>query len=88
MAFSPKEKKMIVELFKETGTYFSKQKNKDIPYANLFIKIGDKLIPIEVKYFPNPNFDDRDPAYSSRKYLLEAAAQPLPPRSENPPSNK
>ena len=79
---------MIVELFKQTGTYFSEQKKKDVPYVNLFLKIGDKLIPIEVKYFPNPNFGDRDPAYSSRKYLLEAAAQLLPPRSENPSSEE
>ena len=71
-----------VLLFKQSGTYFSKEKNRDIPYCNFFLRINDKMIPIEVKYFPNPNFDNRDPAFSNRKYLLEAVAELLPPRSE------
>ena len=45
------------------------------------------MIPIEVKYFPNPNFENRDPAFSNRKFLLEAFAELLPPRTESSTSD-
>lgn len=76
-----------VLLFKQCSTYFSQEKNRDIPYCNFFIRINDKLIPIEVKYFPNPKFDNRDPAFSNRKFLLEAVAELLPPRTESSTSD-
>ena len=58
---------VTVVLFKKEGTYFSKSKNKDVPYTNFFLRVNaGPLIPVEVKYFKNPQFDNRDPGYQGR----------------------
>ena len=73
---------MTVNLYKKTGTYFSEKDQKDKPYTNFYIKCNDQLIPVEVKYFPNPQFQDRDPGYQGRFAVLSAFAELLPEREE------
>lgn len=69
---------VTVVLFKKEGTYFSKSKNKDVPYTNFFLRVNaGPLIPVEVKYFKNPQFDNRDPGYQGRVSALSALAMPL-----------
>ena len=57
---------MEVKLFKKTGTYFSEKDKKDKPFTNFYIQCNDELIPVEVKYFPNPKTDNRDSRRRSR----------------------
>ena len=71
-----------IKLYKKEGTYFSKEKNKDVPFTNYYLKVGDELIPVEVKYFSNPSFDGRDPGYSARRAVLSAFAEILPEREK------
>ena len=78
---------MEVKIFKKTGTYFSKEKNKDVPFTNFYVQCNDQLIPIEVKYFPNPQFENRDPGYQGRFAVLSAFAEILPEKNENPRIN-
>ncbi len=73
---------MTVNLYKKTGTYFSEKDQKDKPYTNFYIKCNDQLIPVEVKYFPNPQFQDRDPGYQGRFAVLSAFAEPLPEKED------
>ena len=73
---------MTVNLYKKTGTYFSEKDKKDKPYTNFYIKCNDQLIPVEVKYFPNPQFQDRDPGYQGRFAVLSAFAEPLPEKED------
>ena len=73
---------MLVNLYKKTGTYFSEKDNKDKPYTNFYIKCNDQLIPVESKYFPNAQFDNRDPGYQGRFAVLSAFAEILPEKEE------
>ena len=73
---------MLVNLYKKTGTYFSEKDNKDKPYTNFYIKCNDQLIPVEIKYFPNAQFDNRDPGYQGRFAVLSAFAEFLPEKEE------
>ena len=73
---------MEVKLYKKDGTYFSERDNKDKPYTNFYITCNDELIPVEVKYFPNPKLDNRDPGYSARFAVLRAFATPLPEKEK------
>ena len=75
---------MEIKLMKREGTYFSKTKNKDVPYTNFYIKCNDTLVPVEVKYFPNEAFEGRDPGYASRMMLLSTLAEPLPEKVDEP----
>jgi hypothetical protein len=61
---------MTISLYKKTGTCFSKEKNKDVPFTNFYVKCNEKLIPVEIKYFPNPQFENRDPGYQGRFAVL------------------
>lgn len=76
---------MLVKLFKKTGTYVSKEDKKEKRYSNFYVQCGDKMIPVEVSYFPSDKFDGRDPNYNGRKQVLEAFAELLP---ESEDSNK
>ncbi|MBO5907499.1 MAG: hypothetical protein J6Q85_05070 [Clostridia bacterium] len=69
---------MEVKLYKKEGTYFSEKDQKDKHYTNFYVACNDNLIPVEVKYFPNKDLNDRDPGYSSRFAVLSAFAEPLP----------
>ena len=75
-----------VKLYKKEGTYFSKSKNKDVPYINFYLSINGNNIPVEVKYFPNEKFDGRDPGYSGRVAVMSTFAVPYP-ESENSDSS-
>ncbi len=67
-----------VELFKRKGTYKDKKTGEDKNFTNFFVRCGDELIPIEVKFFEND--DGRDPRYSARRAVLSAFAVVLPER--------
>ena len=82
------EIKTEFRLYKKTGTYFSKEKNKDVPFTNFYIKANDELIPIEVKYFPNPKTDNRDLGYSKRMAILSFIAETLPDKDKEAPKQE
>ena len=69
---------MEIKLYKKEGTYFSEKDKKDKPFTNFYIQCSDVLIPVEIKYFPNANFQNRDPGYQGRFAVLSAFAEPLP----------
>ena len=73
---------MEVKLYKKNGTYFSEKDKKDKPFTNFYIKCNDQLIPVEVKYFPNPKLENRDPGYSGRFQVLSAFAEVLPDKED------
>lgn len=67
-----------LELYKKEGTFHSETKNKDVPFVNLYLQVNyGEMIPIAVKYFPNPMFEDRDPSYASRMGLISGLANKL-----------
>lgn len=70
-----------IKLYKKEGTYTDKN-GKEKQFINFYIQANDTLIPFEVKYFPNPKFDDRDPGYQSRVAVLALLAEPLPEREK------
>lgn len=72
---------MQVGLFKKKGTYKDKE-GKDKYFVNFFIQCGDKMIPIEVKYFEQEKFGGKDPAYAGRKEVMDAMAQELPEKEK------
>lgn len=72
---------MTVELYKKEGKYVDKKDNKEKPFVNFFVKCGDKLIPIDVKYFPNEKCGDRDPGYQGKMEVMRAFADTLPEKS-------
>ena len=72
---------MTVQLFKQEGTYVDKKDGKEKPYVNFSLKCGDKLIPIEIKFFANRKCDGRDPGFSGKKEVMKAFAETLPEKS-------
>ena len=80
---------MEIKLYKREGKYWNEEKKKHIPYVNFYVKCNDKLIPVEVKYFPNDQFQGRDPGYSGRMAVMSAFAEVLPeiPKEENQEEN-
>ena len=74
---------MDIKLYKKEGTYFSEKDQKDKHYTNFYIQCNDQLIPVEVKYFPNPKTNDRDPSYQGRFAVLSAFATVLPEKENN-----
>lgn len=76
MAQSQKEQYMQIELLKQNVEY--KDKNGvDRKGTNLFIKVEQTLIPIEVKYFAD-KITGVDAQFSKRKFLLSSVASELP----------
>ena len=65
-----------VKIFKKEGTYIDKN-GKEKPFTNFYLQANDKMIPIEVKYFPNDKFEGRDPGYQGRVAVLSLLAQPV-----------
>lgn len=65
-----------IKLFKRTGTY--EKDGKDKQFTNFYLGLNDNLIPIEVKYFPNKQFNDRDPGYQARFAAVDLVAELLP----------
>ena len=72
-----------VKLYKKEVTYYSEDKQKDVPFTNFYLSINGNNIPIEVKYFPNKQFNDRDPGYSGRMAVMSTFAEPFPEKAEN-----
>ena len=70
---------MMVELYKKKVTYHNEQ-NEEKTATNFYVKCGDVLVPVEVKYFEDKaTHTDRN--YGSRKTLLSAFAQELPDKT-------
>ena len=72
---------MQVGLFKKKGTYKDKE-GKEKYFINFYVQCGSKMVPVEVKYFPNAQFDGRDPAFSGRKELMDAFAEEFPEKEK------
>ena len=43
----------MVELFKRKETYTDKRTGEEKHFTNFFVKCGDELVPVEVKFFEN-----------------------------------
>ena len=72
-----------IKLYKKEGTYFNQNKQKDVPFTNFYISINGNNIPVEVKYFPNQDFNGRDPGYSARMAVLSTFAVPFPEKDDS-----
>lgn len=71
---------MQVELFKKMSTYKNKDGEEKIA-TNFYIKCGNELVPIEVKYFGGKN-GESDSNYRGRKFFLSAIAEELPAKKK------
>ena len=67
-----------VQLFKRKRPYKDADGKEKIA-TNFYIKCGDEgdLIAIDIHYFQNPLFENRDPGYTGRKAVMEAFATTL-----------
>ncbi|MCM1043264.1 MAG: hypothetical protein NC350_03530 [Corallococcus sp.] len=68
-----------VKLYKKNAKYLDKE-NKERTATNFYLKCGDSLIPIEVKFFASKE-DGRDNQYASRKSVMSAFAEELPDKA-------
>lgn len=75
-----------VELFKRKGTYTDKRTGEEKLFTNFFVKCGDELVPVEVKFFEDK--EGRDPRYSARRAVMSAFAAVLPEREGQPKDKK
>lgn len=71
---------MQVALFKKEGKYPDKATGKDKLFTNLYVRAGNTLVPIEVKYFGSDKEPDKQ--YGPRRAVLQAFADDLPPLSD------
>lgn len=74
---------MEIKLYRKNGTYTKKDTGEQKPYTNLYVKIGNSLIPINVPYFPNDALNGRDLNYNSRVSIIKAVAEELPEKTDN-----
>lgn len=74
-----------VELFKQTGKYTDK-KGEEKNFTNFYVKCGDELVPVQVKFFEND--EGNDPRYAPRKAVMSAFASRLPPLPEKKETDK
>ena len=67
-----------VQLFKVKKPYKDAEGTEKVA-TNFYVKCGEEgdLIAIDIHYFPNAQFSDRDPGYASRKAVMEAFATTL-----------
>ena len=70
-----------IKLYKKEGTYTNKE-GKEKQFTNFYINCNGKMIPIEVKYFPNEKLENRDPGYQGRVAVLSMLAETLPDKVE------
>lgn len=70
-----------VELFKKKSKYNDKD-GQEKTATNFYVKCGDVLVPVEVKYFPDKD-TNHDTGYASRKAVLSAFAEELPELKTN-----
>ena len=59
-----------VELFKRKGTYTDQRTGEEKPFTSFFVKCGDELVPIQVRFYEGE--EGKDPRYSARKTVLSA----------------
>lgn len=67
---------MQVDLFKKISNYKNKDGEEKVA-TNFYIKCGNELVPVEIKYFEGQN-GENDPNYRARKMLLSAFANEFP----------
>ena len=72
-----------VKVFRKEGTYKNNE-GKEKRFTNFSLGINGYMIPIEVKYFPNPNNNNRDAGYAARVSKLELVSEPLPEVEKKP----
>ena len=70
---------MQVDLLKKQVSYKDKE-GTEKKATNFYLRCGDTLVPIEIKYFPDENNVDK--AYGARKSVLSAFASVLPDKDE------
>ena len=70
---------MQVELFKRIVTYKDGE-GEERKATNFFLKCGDVLVPVEVKYFEDKE-TGKDKNFVTRKTVLSAFADELPERN-------
>lgn len=68
-----------VSLLKKNGSYMKDGEEKKV--TNFFVRCGDVLVPIEVKYFESKE-TGKDDRYRERRVLLSAFAEELPELSD------
>ncbi len=71
---------MEVKLYAQKGIYTDKE-NKEQPFTNFYLQCGGQLVPIDVKYFKKKD-GEKDKGFIVRKGVLEAFAEPLPPKEQ------
>lgn len=71
---------MQVELYKKNVEYTTNSGEKKTA-TNYFVKCGDVLVPVEVKYFED-KVTHEDKQYRTRRTLMSAFAEELPEREK------
>ncbi len=71
-----------VKFFKKTSSYVDKNDGKDKTAVNFYIKCGDVLVPVQVRYFEDKTTGE-DSHYRERKVLLTAFAEELPNKDDS-----
>ena len=66
-----------MKLYKKKVTYKDKNTGEEKTAVNFSLKLGDALIPIEVKFFPDKK-TKKDLQYASRRAVVLAFAEDLP----------
>ena len=75
-----------VELFKRKGTYTDQRTGEEKPFTSFFVKCGDELVPIQVRFYEDE--EGKDPRYSARKTVLSAFSAMLPDQEEQAKGKK
>lgn len=75
-----------VSLLKKNGSYVNKD-GEEKKVTNFFVRCGDVLVPIEVKYFESKE-TGKDDRYRERRVLLSAFAEELPDKGKNGKAEK
>ena len=75
-----------VNLLKKNGSYVNKD-GEEKKVTNFFVRCGDVLVPIEVKYFESKE-TGKDDRYRERRVLLSAFAEELPDKGKNGKTEK
>lgn len=66
-----------MKLYKKKVAYKDKNTGEEKTAVNFSLKLGDALIPIEVKFFPDKE-TKKDLQYASRRAVVLAFAEELP----------
>lgn len=66
-----------MKLYKKKVAYKDKSTGEEKTAVNFSLKLGDALIPIEVKFFADKE-TKKDARYASRRAIVSAFAEELP----------